>query len=155
MFFLFKFIINLCVNVLIFFQLKNMKKKFFFIISNKINCVSNFYNFLIQINLKIKLLKIKNLKKNHLKILFINDSFYKINHFLKLLSKCTNILKTFSFKNINLIFYNNIIFNKKIKFYKNFIFIIFINKIFTLYNFKKIKYVLSILNNCILYNFLT
>ncbi|UNB92020.1 hypothetical protein ACJEC8_00450 [Candidatus Carsonella ruddii] len=132
-----------------------MKKKFFFIISNKINCVSNFYNFLIQINLKIKLLKIKNLKKNHLKILFINDSFYKINHFLKLLSKCTNILKTFSFKNINLIFYNNIIFNKKIKFYKNFIFIIFINKIFTLYNFKKIKYVLSILNNCILYNFLT
>lgn len=132
-----------------------MKKKFFFIISNKINCVSNFYNFLIQINLKIKLLKIKNLKKNHLKILFINDSFYKINHFLKLLSKCTNILKTFSFKNINLIFYNNIVFNKKIKFYKNFIFIIFINKIFTLYNFKKIKYVLSILNNCILYNFLT
>lgn len=129
-----------------------MKKNFFFIISNKINCVTNFNNFLIQINLKIKLINIKNFNKNHIKILFFNDSYYKINHFLKLLSKCTNLEKVFSFKNNNIFFLNNIyIYKTKIKFYKNFFFLFFYNKYLIIYNFKKNNYMLSILNNLILY----
>ncbi|XOD38930.1 MAG: hypothetical protein ACAF48_00865 [Candidatus Carsonella ruddii] len=128
-----------------------MKKKFVFLIYNKINCVSNFYNFLTQINLKIELFKIKSINKNHLKIIFINDSYFKINQFLKSLSKCLNINKIYIFKNIKKIIYKNI-FNKiKIKFYKNFIFLNFINKYLFFYNSKKKNYVLSILNNFLNY----
>ncbi|AQU89559.1 hypothetical protein [Candidatus Carsonella ruddii] len=128
-----------------------MKKKFVFLIYNKINCVSNFYNYLTQINLKIELFKIKSINKNHLKIIFINDSYFKINQFLKSLSKCLNLNKIYIFKNIKKIIYKNI-FNKiKIKFYKNFIFLNFINKYLFFYNSKKKNYVLSILNNFLNY----
>ncbi|MFI4883646.1 MAG: hypothetical protein ACH6QQ_00325 [Candidatus Carsonella ruddii] len=124
-----------------------MKKKFCFLISNNINCLSNFYNFLTQINLKIFFLKIKKKKNIHIKIIYINDTFYKINQFLKLLSKCLNIIKIFFLKNVNLFFNIKIFFFKKIKIYKNFIFIFLINKYFFYTNFKKKNYVLSIMNN--------
>ncbi|WP_433927967.1 hypothetical protein [Candidatus Carsonella ruddii] len=128
-----------------------MKKNFIFLISNKINCVTNFYNFLTQINLKIKLLKFNNLYKSHLKIIFINDSYYKINQFLKSLSKCLNFIKIYSIKNIKNIFYVNIIKKKNIKFYKNFFNLYYINKYLFFFNEKKINYVSSILNNLIYY----
>ncbi|MGK2912782.1 MAG: hypothetical protein ACSLEI_00780 [Candidatus Carsonella ruddii] len=124
-----------------------MKKKFCFLISNNINCLSNFYNFLTQINLKIIFLKIKKKNNNNFKIIYINDSFYKINQFLKLLSKCLSIIKIFFFKNINIIFNKNFFFLKKIKIYKNFIFIFLINKYYFYINIKKKNYVLSIMNN--------
>ncbi|MFI4878776.1 MAG: hypothetical protein ACH6QP_00810 [Candidatus Carsonella ruddii] len=124
-----------------------MKKKFCFLISNNINCLSNFYNFLTQINLKIKFFKIKKNNNNHFKIIYINDTFYKINQFLKLLSKCLNIVKFFFFKNINLIFIKKIFFLKKVKINKNFIFIYLLNKYCFYLNIKKKNYVSSIMNN--------
>ncbi|MFI4847088.1 MAG: hypothetical protein ACH6QJ_00325 [Candidatus Carsonella ruddii] len=124
-----------------------MKKNFCFLISNNINCLSNFYNFLTQINLKIIFLKIKKNNNSHFKIIYINDSFYKINQFLKLLSKCLNIVKIFFLKNINF-FLNKIFFLlKKVKIYKNFIFIFLLNKYYFYINVKKKNYVSSIMNN--------
>ncbi|MGK2931103.1 MAG: hypothetical protein ACSLEG_00730 [Candidatus Carsonella ruddii] len=124
-----------------------MKKKFCFLISNNINCLSNFYNFLTQINLKIIFLNIKKKNNNNFKIIYINDSYYKINQFLKLLSKCLNIIKIFFLKNINICFNKKIFFLKKIKIFKNFIFIFLINKYYFYINTKKKQYVSSIMNN--------
>ncbi|MGK2916101.1 MAG: hypothetical protein ACSLEH_00710 [Candidatus Carsonella ruddii] len=124
-----------------------MKKRFCFLISNNINCLSNFYNFLTQINIKIQFFKIKKNNNNHIKIIYVNDTFYKINQFLKLLSKCLNIIKLYFFKNINLFFNKKIFFLKKVKIYKNFIFIFLINKYFFNINIKKNNYVSSIMNN--------
>ncbi|XRA05372.1 MAG: hypothetical protein ACN6LP_00760 [Candidatus Carsonella ruddii] len=124
-----------------------MKKNFCFLISNNINCLSNFYNFLTQINLKIIFLKIKKHNNNHFKIIYINDSFYKINQFLKLLSKCLNIVKIFFLKNINFFLNKFFFLFKKVKIYKNFIFIFLLNKYHFYINTKKKNYVLSIMNN--------
>ncbi|MFI4913397.1 MAG: hypothetical protein ACH6QR_00080 [Candidatus Carsonella ruddii] len=124
-----------------------MKKNFCFLISNNINCLSNFYNFLTQINLKIIFLKIKKNNNSHFKIIYINDSFYKINQFLKLLSKCLNIVKIFFLKNINFFLSKFFFLLKKVKIYKNFIFIFLLNKYYFYINVKKKNYVSSIMNN--------
>ncbi|XZR52539.1 MAG: hypothetical protein ACM3Q7_00845 [Candidatus Carsonella ruddii] len=123
-----------------------MKKNLILIIFNKINSSSNFFNYLIQINIKIKTLKINKFYKNNIKVLIIDDCYLKINQFLKSLSKCLFIKKIFSYKKIKIICYNKLYFYKNIKILKNFIFLIFIKKYIFFYNLKKINYVKSIMN---------
>ncbi|XZR52948.1 MAG: hypothetical protein ACM3Q5_00845 [Candidatus Carsonella ruddii] len=123
-----------------------MKKNLILIIYNKINSSSNFFNYLIQINIKIKVLKIKKFYKNNIKILIINDSYLKVNQFLKSLSKCLFIKKILSYKKIKIINYNNLYLLKNIKFFKNFIFLSYIKKYIFFFNIKKNNYVKSIMN---------
>lgn len=123
-----------------------MIKNFVIIFYNKINNSTNFNNFIIQINLKIKKIKIKSFLKNHIKIILFNDSFYKINQFLKSLSKCFSIKKIFSYEKIKCINYNNFNIKKDLKFFKNFIFISYIKNYILFFNLKKLNYVKSIVN---------
>ncbi|WMC19215.1 MAG: hypothetical protein NVS84_00855 [Candidatus Carsonella ruddii] len=123
-----------------------MKKNLILVIYNKINSSSNFFNYLIQINIKIKVLKIKKFYKNSIKILIINDCYLKINQFLKSLSKCLFIKKIFSYKKIKMLCYNEIYNVNNIKFLKNFIFLNYIKKYIFFFNIKKNNYVKSIMN---------
>ncbi|WMC20006.1 MAG: hypothetical protein NVS90_00855 [Candidatus Carsonella ruddii] len=123
-----------------------MKKNLILIIYNKINSSSNFFNYLIQINIKIKILKIKKFYKNNIKILIIDDCYLKINQFLKSLSKCLFIKKIFSYKKIKTMCYNNLYYFKNIKILKNFIFLSYIKKYIFFFNIKKNNYVKSIMN---------
>ncbi|AFP83799.1 hypothetical protein A33Y_0162 [Candidatus Carsonella ruddii CS isolate Thao2000] len=125
-----------------------MIKNLIFLFNNKINYVSNFYNYLIQINIKINLLKIDLLFNFiNIKILILEEKFYKINQFLKLSKKCFNIRKIFSYKNFKLILFINFFFKIKIKYLKKFIFIIKKKNFFIFFYNKKNYYVKSILNN--------
>ncbi|WGS66617.1 hypothetical protein MEJ65_00845 [Candidatus Carsonella ruddii] len=123
-----------------------MKKNLILIIYNKINSSSNFFNYLIQINIKIKILKIKKFYKNNIKILIIDDCYLKINQFLKSLSKCLFIKKIFSYKKIKTMCYNKLYYFKNIKILKNFIFLSYIKKYIFFFNIKKNNYVKSIMN---------
>ncbi|AFP83609.1 hypothetical protein [Candidatus Carsonella ruddii] len=125
-----------------------MIKNLIFLFNNKINYVSNFYNYLIQINIKINLFKI-DLFFNfiNIKILILEDKFYKINQFLKLSKKCFNIKKILSYKNFNLLFFINFFFKLKIKFLKKFIFVFKKKKFYIIFYNKKNNYVKSILNS--------
>ncbi|AFP84173.1 hypothetical protein A355_0154 [Candidatus Carsonella ruddii HT isolate Thao2000] len=122
-----------------------MIKNLILVIYNKINNSNNFFNYLIQINIKIKILNIKNFYKNNVKILILNDSYYKINQFLKSLSKCLFLKKIFSYNKIKILNYNNF-YLSNIKFFKNFIFIVYLKKYIFFFNLKKKNYVKSILN---------
>ncbi|AGS06640.1 hypothetical protein AMC76_00840 [Candidatus Carsonella ruddii] len=142
---------NLCVNLYLFFQLLNMKKNFLFLVNNKINYLTNFYNFLTQINIKFQLFKINSFLKNHYKLIFIKDNNEKINQFVNSLKKCTKIKKIYSFKNLKKIFYNAMYYNYNCKILKNFILVNYNNFFLFYYNLKKEKYALSIMNNFIFY----
>ncbi|AFP84353.1 hypothetical protein [Candidatus Carsonella ruddii] len=127
-----------------------MKIKLIFFFENK-NFTSNFFNYLIQINLKIILVKFYLYSSIiHKKILFINDRYYKINQFVKSSKKCLNIKKIIFYKNCNYLYLYNFKFNNKIKFYKSFIFIFKLKKYCIFLNFKKKNYTISILNNFLL-----
>ncbi|BAF35157.1 hypothetical protein CRP_126 [Candidatus Carsonella ruddii PV] len=124
-----------------------MKIKLIYLFKNK-NYTSNFFNYLIQINLKIIFLKIFFFSNIfHKKIIFINDKYYKINQFIKSSKKCFNINKIYFCKNYNFIYFNKLKFFKKFKFYKNFTFIFKKKKYLIFSSFKKKLYLSSILNN--------
>ncbi|BFI90957.1 hypothetical protein [Candidatus Carsonella ruddii] len=123
-----------------------MKKNLILITYNKINSSNNFFNYLIQTNIKINILKIHNFYKNNIKILIINDCYFKINQFLKSLSKCLFIKKIFSYKKLKITVYKKLYNFKNIKFIKNFIFLIFVKKYVFFFNLKKNNYVKSIMN---------